>query len=65
VLEGPPIDAEMRFAAADRGTRFSFRVHGQPAGLVALIEPLAVVGLRRNFAKYCATLKELLERQPS
>lgn len=64
VIEGPPIDAQLAFAPSEAGTWFSFRVHGQPTGLTRFMEPLVVAGLRRNFAKYCATLKDLLERQP-
>jgi len=65
VLEGPPIDTQIRFEPHAGGTRMRFRVHGQLSGLLRVIEPLAVVGLKRNFAKYCATLKAELERQPS
>jgi uncharacterized protein YndB with AHSA1/START domain len=64
VIEGPPIDAEIRFEPQGGGTRMHFRVHGQPSGLLRLMEPLAVMGLRRNFAQYCATLKAVLESQP-
>ncbi len=64
MLEGPPIHAQIRFDAVDGGTRMRFRVHGQPPGLLRLIEPLMAAGMRRNFTKYCSRLKDLLEGQP-
>jgi uncharacterized protein YndB with AHSA1/START domain len=62
VPEGPPIDAEIRFEEISNGTRMHFRVFGQPTGGMRLLEPVMKPALKRNFTKFCQTLKERLEQ---
>jgi uncharacterized protein YndB with AHSA1/START domain len=61
IVEGPPIHGRITFEPTEGGTQFRFRVHGQPAGALRLLEPLLVRTLRRNFTAYCAGLKRVLE----
>ena len=62
VVEGIPIHAQMSFTPADGGTNFTFRAHGSLSGPMRLAQPLLKRSLKRQFAKHCATLKQLLER---
>jgi uncharacterized protein YndB with AHSA1/START domain len=68
-LEGAlAIDARITFESTERGTRLRFAASGQAAGPLRLLQPLLSRTLRRQFARYCATLKNVLEnalRTPS
>ena len=65
VVEGTPIDARLEFAPADGGgTTVRFRVHGSLSGPAKLAQPVLGRVLRRQFARDCATLKDVLEQQP-
>ncbi len=61
VVEGPPIDAQLTFEPADGGTRMRFRVHGQPTGMMRLLQPVLRPALKRSFAGYCENLKQVME----
>jgi uncharacterized protein YndB with AHSA1/START domain len=61
IVEGPPIHGRITFEPAEGGTRFRFRVYGDPPGAMRLFEPLLARMLRRNFTAYCARLKQVLE----
>ena len=63
VVEGPPIDAELRFEAVGDGTRMRFRVHGQPRGMLRVLQPLLRPVLRRNFNSYCENLRQVMEAE--
>jgi uncharacterized protein YndB with AHSA1/START domain len=66
VVEGAlPIDARIAFEAWAGGTLLRFRAHGQPRGPMRIAQPLLRVVLKRQFAGYCAKLKQLLEAQSS
>jgi uncharacterized protein YndB with AHSA1/START domain len=64
MVEGRPlVHADISFVKATVDhMRLAFRVHGQTSGLMRLLEPLLVVGLRRQFTAHCATLKRMLEQ---
>jgi len=65
MLEGPlPIHARITFEPNEQGTRLEFTAQGQPSGAMRLAQPLLRLTLRRQFAGYCATLKEILESPP-
>lgn len=64
VIEGPlPVDVRITFEPTDRGTLMCFGAHGQPNGPLRLAQPLLRRVLRRQFARYCATLKQVLEQR--
>jgi uncharacterized protein YndB with AHSA1/START domain len=66
VLEGAlPIDARIAFEAWAGGTLLRFRAYGQPRGPMRVAQPLLRPVLKRQFADYCAKLKQLLEAQSS
>jgi uncharacterized protein YndB with AHSA1/START domain len=65
MLEGPvPIHARLTFEPNEQGTRVQFTAHGQPSGAMRLAQPLLRLTLKRQFAGYCATLKQVLEHAP-
>jgi uncharacterized protein YndB with AHSA1/START domain len=61
IIEGPPVHGRITLEPTARGTRFQFRVYGQPTGATRLAEPLLRFILQRNFRGFCATLKRVLE----
>ena len=63
-IEGPPVQGRITLEPTERGTRFRFRVYGQPTGWQHLLEPLIMVIARRQFRGFCATLKRVLEDAP-
>jgi uncharacterized protein YndB with AHSA1/START domain len=66
VVEGAlPVDARITFAPTGRGTLMRFDAHGQPTGPLRLAEPILRRTLKRQFARHCATLKQLLEAHPA
>jgi len=65
MLEGGlPIHAQITFEPTEVGTRVQLHAHGQPSGVMRLAQPLLQLTLKRQFAGYCATLKEMLENAP-
>jgi len=65
MLEGaPPIHARITFEPTKVGTRVQLDAHGQPSGPTRLAQPLIRLTLKRQFAGYCATLKQVLENAP-
>jgi uncharacterized protein YndB with AHSA1/START domain len=67
VLEGTPVHARMTFEETDGGggTLLRFAGHGQLSGGMRLMQPLLQRVLKRQFARQCATLKEILESAPA
>jgi uncharacterized protein YndB with AHSA1/START domain len=66
MLEGAlPIHARITFEPTELGTRVRFDAHGQPSGAMRLAQPLLRLSLKRQFAGYCATLKQVLENAPT
>jgi uncharacterized protein YndB with AHSA1/START domain len=61
VVEGTPIHLRIDFEPGDSGTRVGFRAHGQLSGAMRVAQPLLQRVLERQFARQCATLKQLLE----
>jgi uncharacterized protein YndB with AHSA1/START domain len=61
MIDGPPVHGRITLEPIARGTRFQFRVYGQPTGAMRLAEPLLGFILKRNFQQFCATLKRVLE----
>ena len=65
MLEGAlPIHARITFDPNEQGTRVQFTAHGQPNGAMRLAQPVLRLTLKRQFAGYCATLKQVLENAP-
>jgi uncharacterized protein YndB with AHSA1/START domain len=65
MLEGAlPIHARITFEPSELGTRVRLHAHGQPTGALRFAQPLLRLGLKRQFAGYCATLKRVLENAP-
>jgi uncharacterized protein YndB with AHSA1/START domain len=65
MLEGAlPIHARITFEPNEKGTRVQFTAHGQPRGALRLVQPVLRLTLKRQFAGYCATLKQVLESAP-
>jgi uncharacterized protein YndB with AHSA1/START domain len=65
MLEGAlPIHARITFEPTELGTRLQLDAHGQPSGPIRLAQPLISLSLKRQFAGYCATLKQVLENAP-
>lgn len=65
VLEGAlPIDARITLESSKVGTRVQLDAQGQPSGPLRLVQPLLRLTLKRQFAGYCATLKQVLETDP-
>jgi len=66
VLKGAlPIHARITFEPTELGTRVQFDAHGEPNGPMRLAQPLLRLSLKRQFAGYCATLKQVLENGPT
>jgi uncharacterized protein YndB with AHSA1/START domain len=66
MLEGALlIHARITLEPSGPGTRLRFDAHGQPSGLARLARPVLQLTLKRQFAKYCATLKQVLEAPAS
>lgn len=65
VVEGTPVHLRMTFEPTERGTLVRFRAHGQLTGAMRLAEPLVQRTLKRQFARQCATLKQVLENAPA
>jgi len=63
VIEGTPIHGRITLEPDGGGTLLRFRVYGQLTGLMRAVQPLLGLGLRRQFAGYCATLKLELENE--
>jgi uncharacterized protein YndB with AHSA1/START domain len=62
MLEGPlPIDGRHAFTAANGGTRIDFVAEGQPRGVMRLAQPLLARTLERQFRRYFARLKQVME----
>ena len=61
VVEGKPVHARMTFEPTQHGTLMRFSAHGQLAGAMRLAQPLLQFTLKRQFARQCATLKQVLE----
>jgi uncharacterized protein YndB with AHSA1/START domain len=65
MLDGAlPIHARITFESTKLGTRVQLDAHGQPSGPMRLAQPLIRLTLKRQFAGYCATLKQVLESAP-
>jgi uncharacterized protein YndB with AHSA1/START domain len=64
MIEGPPIHGRVTFDPSERGTRLQFRIYGEPKGVMRLVEPILKPIIKRNFARYCANLKRVLEEPP-
>lgn len=65
LIEGPmPLDARLTFAPSGTGTRFTFSGSGRAEGMLRLAGPLLTHTLKREFARHCANLKQVLESQP-
>jgi uncharacterized protein YndB with AHSA1/START domain len=65
MLEGAlPIHARITFDQTEIGTRLQLDAHGQPTGLIRLVQPVLRLTLKRQFAGYCTTLKAVLENTP-
>lgn len=65
MLEGAlPLHARITFAQTEVGTRLQLDAHGQPSGLIRLAQPVLRLTLKRQFAGYCTTLKQVLENTP-
>jgi hypothetical protein len=60
-IEGPPVQGRITLEPTDRGTRVRFGVLGQPTGAMRLVEPLLRFIVKRNFQRFCTTLKRVLE----
>jgi carbon monoxide dehydrogenase subunit G len=58
---GPRIETQRTFETVDGGTRVTFAVHADLAGLFQLAEPLIASIARRRFDNDVADLKDLLE----
>ena len=56
-----PVDLDIGLEGGEAGTLMRVRGHGQPTGAMRLAQPLLQRVLRRQFAKQCATLKQVLE----
>ena len=64
MLEGPLLlDGNFGFERAGGGTRIDFAAEGRPRGLMRLAQPLLARSLERQFRRYFARLKELLESE--
>jgi len=62
VLEGPlPVDGELRFEPDGAGTRLHLAATGRPHGAQRLLSPLLRAGLKREFRKQYAALREVVE----
>ena len=62
VVEGAlPVDVRITFEPTNLGTLMRFGAHGQPTGALRVAEPILRRSLKRQFARHCATLKQLLE----
>jgi uncharacterized protein YndB with AHSA1/START domain len=62
MLEGPlPIHGRIELEPTSSGTRMAFTAHGEPTGLMRLAQPLLRIGIKRQFAQHCATLKAVME----
>jgi hypothetical protein len=65
MLEGAlPIHARITFEQTEVGTRLRLEARGRPRGLLRLAQPFLRLTLKRQFAAYCTTLKQVLENTP-
>jgi uncharacterized protein YndB with AHSA1/START domain len=65
MLEGALLlHARITFESTKLGTRVQLDAHGQPSGPMRLAQPLIRLTLKRQFAGYCTTLKQVLENAP-
>lgn len=62
VVEGVPIHVRITFEPEGDGTLMRLHPHGRLTGLMRVAEPLIGRTIKRQFAGYCATLKDVLER---
>jgi uncharacterized protein YndB with AHSA1/START domain len=60
-IEGPRVGGRITLEPTERGTRFRFRVHGQLTGIMRPAEPLVGLIAKRQFERFCTTLKRVLE----
>lgn len=66
MIEGPLlVDGRITLAPAGAGTCLTFSGSGQPSGAMRLAGPLLGRTLKRQFARHCEHLKEVLESQPA
>lgn len=66
MIEGPlPLDGRITLSPAGAGTRLTFSGSGEPGGALRLAGPLLGRTLKRQFARHCANLKEVLESEPT
>lgn len=66
MLEGAlPIHVRITFEPTGLGTRVQLDAHGPASGPMRLAQPLLRLTLKRQFAGYCATLKQVLENAPA
>ena len=56
-----PVGGRITVEPTEQGTRFRLRVYGPPTGASRLAEPLLRFILKRNFQRFCTTLKRVLE----
>ena len=62
VVEGPlPVHGDLSFIPSDSGTTVRLHAFGTATGATRLLTPLLSAGLKREFAKQYARLKEVLE----
>ena len=62
VLEGPlPVDGDLHFDRDGDGTRLRLVATGRPQGAQRLLSPLLRAGIRREFRKQYAALREVVE----
>jgi hypothetical protein len=62
VLEGPlPVDGDLHFEPDGTGTRLRLVAIGRPQGAQRLLAPLLRAGLRREFRKQYAALRDVVE----
>ena len=59
------IHARITLEPTDQGTLMRFGASGQPTGALRLAQPVLRRTLERQFAGYCATLKQLVEKAPT
>ncbi len=62
MVEGPlPLDARVEIEPAGRGTLLTFSGSGKAGGAIRLAGPLVTRTLKRQFARHCENLKQVLE----
>ena len=66
MIEGPlPLDGRITLAPTAAGTSLTFSGSGEPSGAMRLAGPLLGRTLKRQFARHCENLKEVLESEPA